>query len=70
MSNGNRSTEGYANFVTPGPELSAFKRFDRLSSRNLLYLQSELLSLQMRLRDFGQDELKEKNGEIVLSTKC
>lgn len=60
----------YADFIASDPELSVFRRFDGLSSRNLLYLQSELLDLQTRLADFDQEDYNEKSGDVVLSAKC
>ena len=60
----------FADFIASDPELSVFRRFDGLSSRNLLYLQSELLDLQVRLADFDQEDLNEKNGDVILSAKC
>lgn len=60
----------FAEFIASDPELSVFKRFDYLSSRNLLYLQSELLDLQAQLRDFDEDDYNGEDGEILLSAKC
>jgi len=60
----------FASFIASDPELSVFKRFDRLSSRNLLYLQSELLDLQAQLQDFDEEDYNGKDGEMLLSAKC
>jgi len=60
----------FADFIASDPELSVFKRFNRLSSRNLLYLQSELLDLQAQLQDFDEEDYNGKDGEVLLSAKC
>lgn len=60
----------FADFIASDPELSVYRRFDGLSSRNLLYLQSELLDLQTQLADFDEEDLNEKNGDVILSAKC
>ena len=60
----------FANFIASDPELSVFRRFDSLSSRNLLYLQSELLDLQAQIAEFDQEDYNEKNGNVILSAKC
>ena len=60
----------FADFIASDPELSIFKRFDRLSSRNLLYLQSELLDLQAQLQSFDEEDYNEKTGEVILSARC
>ena len=60
----------FAEFLGSDPELSVYRRFDRLSSRNLLYLQSELLELQAHLEEFDQEDYKDKSGDIILSARC
>lgn len=60
----------FADFIASDAELSVFKRFDGLSSRNLLYLQSELLDLQAQLHEFDIEDYNEKTGEVLLSAKC
>ena len=60
----------FADFIASDPELSVFKRFNYLSSRNLLYLQSELLDLQTQLQDFDEEDYNGMDGEILLSAKC
>ena len=50
--------------------MTSFERFDRLSSRKLLYLQTELLHLQAQLQSFDEEDYKEKTGETILSARC
>jgi hypothetical protein len=54
--------EGHADFsayIAIDPDLEIFRRFTKLSARNLLYLQSELASLEAWFDDFDrEDELK------------
>lgn len=47
-----------AAFIASDPDRSTFiyKRFDRLASRNLLILQSELAEMQSRLDAFDRDD--------------
>lgn len=43
--------------------LIMFNRFDRLSTRNLLYLQSELATLQREQDDFDREDFFEAQSE-------
>ncbi|OAL07678.1 hypothetical protein IQ06DRAFT_264843 [Phaeosphaeriaceae sp. SRC1lsM3a] len=52
----------FGEFVCSDPELLLFRRFDVLNARALLYMQSELICLEARLREF--DEGDEKNGSL------
>ena len=64
------SYSSFADFIASDPELSVYRRFDRLSARNLLYLQSELLELQAKLAGLDEEDYGEKNGDVILSAKC
>ena len=68
-----KGVEGYpsfADFVVSDLELSVYKRFDRLSARNLLYLQTELLELERQLREYDDDDFDEKDTEAQYVAKC
>src|SRR5271154_1371889 len=49
-----------ANFIASDADHSSviFKRFDRLSARNLLYMQSELAELQAQQDEYDRDDAK------------
>jgi hypothetical protein len=46
----------YADIISRDPELSVYRRFRRLSARNLLYLQSELRLLEEDLDRFDKED--------------
>lgn len=46
-----------------------YRRFDRLSARNLLYLQSELAELEARQDEFDQEDLQDDNLEAKRSAR-
>jgi len=51
--------EGHADFsayIAIDPDLEIFRRFTKLSARNLLYLQSELASLEAWFDDFDRED--------------
>lgn len=51
--------EGHADFsayIAIDPDLEIFRRFTRLSARNILYLQSELTSLEAWFDDFDRED--------------
>ncbi|RSL82724.1 hypothetical protein CDV31_016906 [Fusarium ambrosium] len=60
----------FSSFAASDPELSIFRGFQKLGSRNLLYLQSELLELENQLREFDQDDAQKADLDIMLSSKC
>jgi hypothetical protein len=60
----------FSSFVASDPELSIFRGFQQLGSRNLLYLQSELLELENQLREFDQDDAQKADLDVMLSSKC
>ena len=51
----------FAAFISSDKELAIYRAFDTLSSRNILYLQSELLFLQNKLEQFDQHDLQSSN---------
>lgn len=61
----------FSEFIASDPELSIYRSFLALTSRNLLYQQSELLALEHRFREFDEDDSKSSaNLDILLSAKC
>jgi hypothetical protein len=60
----------FADFIASDDELSVYKSFNRLSARNLLYLQSELLELEALLAEFDERDSTEGDYDTLLSTKC
>ncbi|OCK75096.1 hypothetical protein K432DRAFT_309310 [Lepidopterella palustris CBS 459.81] len=74
-----RYLEGFPSLsalLASDPDLQVFRRFDRLASRNLLYLQAEILDLEARLDEFDAADLEvaaaEESGwiEVTLSARC
>ena len=54
---------GYALFsvlIARHPELEVYRRFRRLSSRNLLYLQSELFSIEAQLDQMDKNDREDE----------
>jgi hypothetical protein len=47
----------------PDRTTAIFKRFDRLSARNLLYLQSELAELQAEQDEFDREDFLERDED-------
>ena len=63
-----RHVKGYpslANFIASDHDKSTaiFRRFDRLSARNLLYLQSELVQLEARQARYDAEDLERATEE-------
>ena len=54
-----------ANFIASDKDRSTviFRRFDRLSARNLLYLQSELAELEAKQETFDREDVKGKMSD-------
>lgn len=53
--------KGYPSFaesITSDSAFAIYKRFDRLSARNLLYLQSELASLEAKQDAFDREDVE------------
>lgn len=62
---------GVSEFVSSDPEVSVFRGFRTLGSRNLLHLQSELLEFEKRLNEFDEQDIQDKgNMDVLLSTAC
>jgi hypothetical protein len=54
--------EGYpsfAEFITQDQDAAIYRKFERLSARNLLYLQSELHDLEGQLQRLDRDDAKD-----------
>ncbi|KAF2735880.1 hypothetical protein EJ04DRAFT_434191 [Polyplosphaeria fusca] len=49
--------------LSSDPDLQVYRRFNRLASRNLLYLQAEILDLESRLKEFDAEDLDIANAE-------
>ena len=60
----------FAEFIASDEELLVFRRFDRLNARNLLYLQSELVALEARLKEFDDEDIADGSMDVMLSAKC
>ncbi|KAH0551488.1 hypothetical protein GP486_007298 [Trichoglossum hirsutum] len=58
-----RRLPSLAAFIASDPELAVYRRFDRLATRNLLYLQSELLHLESKLDGFDEEDRKRDVGD-------
>jgi hypothetical protein len=56
-----------AAFLSSDPDHSAviYRRFDFLSARNLLYLQSELAEFEAQLRAFDQEDLRKAEEDEI-----
>ena len=64
--------QAFSAFVSSDPDLQVYRRFDRLCSRNLLYLQSEILELEARLEEFDDADAKDAtiDLDVMLSARC
>ncbi|KAI2768045.1 hypothetical protein F4815DRAFT_498336 [Daldinia loculata] len=60
----------FSDFIATDPELSIYRTFLALNSRNLLYRKSELIALERKFREFDECDNKESNLDILLSTRC
>lgn len=60
----------FSQFIVSDSELSLYRDFQALSSRNLLYLQSRLTELEKKLKEFDEEDSEQLNTEILLSAKC
>ncbi|KAF8253798.1 hypothetical protein K440DRAFT_618275 [Wilcoxina mikolae CBS 423.85] len=52
----------FAAFIATDPELSVYRTFQRITSRNLLYLQSELRMLEDELDQLDKEDLNAEPG--------
>ncbi|PMD58331.1 uncharacterized protein K444DRAFT_664437 [Hyaloscypha bicolor E] len=64
------SYAAFSAFISSDTELSLYRTFHALSSRNLLYLQSSLLGLENRLKELDEEDLKGLNINNFFSAKC
>jgi hypothetical protein len=64
------SYAAFSAFMSSDTELSLYRTFHALSSRNLLYLQSSLLGLENRLKELDEEDLKGLNIDNFFSAKC
>jgi hypothetical protein len=55
-----------AAFIASDPDhsIAVYRRFDYLSARNLLYLQSELAELEAQLHTFDQEDLRSSDDDL------
>lgn len=63
----------FAAYIASDPELAIYRKFDFLSARNLLYLQSELIALEAELKEYdAHDFIQEgkENMDVKLSSQC
>ena len=60
----------FTSFMTSDPELLIFRRFDHINVRNLLYLQSELMALEARLKECDEQDAADGTMDAMLSSKC
>lgn len=61
----------FSEFIASDPELSIYRSFLALTSRNLLYQQSELLALEHKFREFDEDDSKSgADIYVLLSSTC
>ncbi|KAH8724360.1 hypothetical protein GQ44DRAFT_655147 [Phaeosphaeriaceae sp. PMI808] len=72
---GRRYARGYASFaefVASDPELAIYRRFQHLSARNILYLQSELVEAENQLAEFDKEDREQNsvNFDAILGTRC
>ncbi|OCL02415.1 hypothetical protein AOQ84DRAFT_423003 [Glonium stellatum] len=62
--------------LSSDPDLQVYRRFNSLASRNLLYLQAEILDLEARLEELDAADLEAANVEdsewmeVKLSARC
>ena len=64
--------------LSSDPDLQVYRRFNRLASRNLLYLQAEVLDLEARLKESDAEDLAVANAEedggdwmeVKLNARC
>ncbi|KAF2204293.1 hypothetical protein GQ43DRAFT_388278 [Delitschia confertaspora ATCC 74209] len=62
--------------LSSDPDLQVYRRFNRLTARNLLYLQAEILDLETRLKEFDTEDLEVVSSEesewmeVKLSSQC
>lgn len=60
----------FTHFIASDPELLIFRRFGHINIRNILYLQSELLALEARLKEYDEQDIADGTMDTMLSMKC
>ena len=68
MSTAPSHLEGYptfAAFIAKDKDAAIYRRFENLSARNLLYLQSELHDLERQLEDIDREDAKDIENELA-----
>lgn len=63
-----RQLEGYptfAEFIARDRDAAIYRRFERLSARNLLYQQSELHELERQLQELDHEDAKDINNQAA-----
>ena len=67
-----RGYASFAAFIASDPELAIYRRFQHLSARNILYLQSELVEAEKQLAEFDKDDREQENVnfDTMLGTIC
>ena len=67
---GFHSHRTFGDFAATDDELLVFRRFKTLNARSLLYLQSELMTLEARLREYDEEDTADGSMEVRLSARC
>ncbi|KAI9771146.1 MAG: hypothetical protein M1840_002497 [Geoglossum simile] len=60
----------FAAFIASTKDFAVFRSFNRLSARNILYLQSELLYLQSQLDNFDQEDSSSRDISQKAAARC
>ena len=61
----------FARFIARDRDAAIYRRFENLSARNLLYLQSELHDLEQQLQDLDRDDAKDiDNSDAQRAARC
>ncbi|KAF2124044.1 hypothetical protein P153DRAFT_391077 [Dothidotthia symphoricarpi CBS 119687] len=60
----------FADFLASDPELLVFRRFDLLNARALLYLQSELMTLEVQLLELDKEDMNDGSMDVMLAARC
>ena len=55
----------YATFIARDKDAATYRKFESLSARNLLYLQSELNKIHARVEALDRDDAKDIGNEIA-----
>lgn len=53
----------FANFIAADADAAIYRKYERLSSRNLLYLQSELHELEGQLQELDMEDVKSRQQD-------